>query len=136
MKDIFVDTSYFIALVNKSDDHHSKAKNWAMQIKEKNITCHITIPVVFEIADGFSKTARREIGIDLIEKMSSSDNFVIHFFDDTTYEKALNLYKSRKDKEWGLTDCYSFELMKQLNLLNALTADKHFEQYGCQILLK
>jgi predicted nucleic acid-binding protein len=68
--------------------------------------------------------------------MSSSDNFIIHFFNETTYEKALTLYKSRKDKEWGLTDCYSFELMKELNLSNALTADKHFEQYGYQIFLK
>ena len=38
MNEIFVDTSYFIALVNTSDDYHHNAKNWAKQIKEKKIT--------------------------------------------------------------------------------------------------
>lgn len=50
-------------------------------------------------------------------------------FVDTSYFIA-------KDKEWGLTDCYSFELMKENNLKEALTSDKHFEQYGYEILLK
>lgn len=136
MKDVFVDTGYFIALAHKKDTHHQKAKKWAKKIDDENITCHTSTPIVFEIADGFSRLARRDIGIDLLDNMLDSDNFIIYPFNETIFEKALVLYKSRKDKEWSLTDCYSFELMNELNLSEALTADKHFEQYGFKILLK
>jgi len=136
MRDVFVDTSYFIALVNTSDVHHQKARDWAKQIAEIKTICHITLPILFEIADGFSKIARREIGMDLLEKISTAENFVIHPLSEITFEKAYQLWLSRKDKEWSLTDCYSFELMQEQNLSQVLTADRHFEQYGCQILLK
>ena len=34
MKYIFIDTSYFIALVNVKDLYHSIAKEWAQRIKK------------------------------------------------------------------------------------------------------
>jgi predicted nucleic acid-binding protein len=136
MSAVFIDTSYFIALVNTSDAQHQSARDWAKRITENKMICHITLPIVFEIADGFSKIARREIGMDLLEKITNADNFIIHPFSEITFKKAFQLWLSRKDKGWGLTDCYSFELMKEQNLSQVLTADKHFEQYGYPILLK
>ncbi|HEX9973159.1 MAG TPA: PIN domain-containing protein [bacterium] len=136
MEELFVDTSYFIALVNTRDENHLLAKEWADEITSRNLKCHISIPIIFEVADGFAKLQRREIGTDLINNVLSSDNYIVHSFSDIIYQQAWQLYASRKDKEWGLTDCYSFELMKEQNLKKALTADKHFEQYGYEILLK
>jgi predicted nucleic acid-binding protein len=136
MEELFGDTGYFIALVNKKDRYHRQAKDWANKITRQRIICHLSIPVIFEIADGFSKIGRRELGIDLLENISNSVNFIVHPFSDTTYNNAKKLYITRKDKEWSLTDCYSFELMKKLNLSKVLSADKHFEQFGYEILLK
>ncbi len=48
----------------------------------------------------------------------------------------MELYNSRADKEWPLTDCISFVVMKQNGLSEALTADHHFEQAGFKALLK
>jgi predicted nucleic acid-binding protein len=52
------------------------------------------------------------------------------------YDAGLNLYAQRPDKDWSLTDCISFVVMKRLRLTEALTADKHFEQAGFKVLLK
>lgn len=50
------------------------------------------------------------------------------------YSKGLfKLYQERLDKEWGLTDCMSFLVMKDYDLRQALTADKHFQQAGFRI---
>lgn len=136
MKEVFGDTGYFIALVNKKDQYHRQAKKWARRLTKEKISCHISIPIVFEIADGFSKIGRREIGIDLLEQISNSVNFIVHSFSEALYNNAKKLYIARKDKEWSLTDCYSFELMKELNISQVLSADKHFEQAGYEILLK
>lgn len=40
------------------------------------------------------------------------------------------------DKDWSLTDCISFVVMKDLKITEALTGDHHFEQAGFVALLK
>jgi uncharacterized protein len=50
-------------------------------------------------------------------------------------ERALQLYDERPDKEWSLTDCLSFVVMKEAHIREALTTDHHFEQAGFTVLL-
>jgi uncharacterized protein len=52
------------------------------------------------------------------------------------FEQALNLFQSRSDKTWSLTDCTSFVVMQERSLTEALTQDHHFEQAGFIALLK
>ena len=54
---------------------------------------------------------------------------------DDLYRRALDLYRSRPDKEWGLTDCASFTVMSDRGLADALTADEHSRQAGLRALL-
>ena len=51
-------------------------------------------------------------------------------------DAGINLYLSRPDKDWSLTDCTSFVAMQERGLTDALTADHHFEQAGFIALLK
>jgi len=51
------------------------------------------------------------------------------------FDRGCELYTSRSDKEWSLTDCISFVVMKERGLTDALTPDRHFEQAGFKILL-
>lgn len=50
--------------------------------------------------------------------------------------EAWNLLRSRQDKEWSLVDCASFVVMQRRGIVEALTADHHFEQAGFVRLLK
>lgn len=136
MRHIFLDTRYLIAVINRQDEHHDMAKAWAERLLAEQICSHLSVPIMFEIADGFARLGRREIGISLLEQMSRAENYIVHPFRAATYRNAFALYLSRRDKEWSLTDCYSFELMKELELVDALTADRHFEQFGYHILLR
>ena len=47
----------------------------------------------------------------------------------------MELFDSRPDKLWSLTDCISFVLMQDQNVNAALAADRHFEQAGFVPLL-
>lgn len=40
------------------------------------------------------------------------------------------------DKDWGLVDCTSIIVAKNLGISEIFTTDHHFEQAGFQILLK
>jgi len=50
--------------------------------------------------------------------------------------KGLALYESRPDKGYSLTDCISMVAMREHNLTDVLTHDRHFTQEGFTILLR
>jgi hypothetical protein len=51
------------------------------------------------------------------------------------FAAGVELYATRPDKEWSLTDCISFVVMEREGLTDALTGDRHFEQAGFKVLL-
>jgi hypothetical protein len=51
------------------------------------------------------------------------------------FAAGVELYATRPDKEWSLTDCISFVVMEREGLTDALTGDRHFEQSGFKVLL-
>lgn len=52
------------------------------------------------------------------------------------FGRGFELYAARPDKDWSLTDCISFVVMKDRRLERALTADVHFVQAGFHALLR
>jgi predicted nucleic acid-binding protein len=56
-------------------------------------------------------------------------------YDNEQMDAAFQLYGSRADKAWSLTDCLSFVVMEDLHITKALTADQHFKQAGFRALL-
>jgi predicted nucleic acid-binding protein len=91
--------------------------------------------VLFEIADGYARVGRRAKGLQLLEKFDTEQGYHLYPITDSLLRQALTLYRARPDKDWGLTDCISFVLMKQEGLTEALTADIHFRQAGFTALL-
>lgn len=133
-KSAFLDTSYIIALVNKDDNHHKKALIFSKEVNVNKINIVTTELILIEIADSLSKLKFRNECIVTLQKIRR-DTLVVELSKEKL-QKAWLLYEQRPDKEWGFTDCYSFIIMKELDIRQALTTDKHFEQTGFEILLK
>ena len=62
--------------------------------------------------------------------------FEVVGLDPKVQQAGFDLYESRLDKDWSLTDCVSFAVMTQRGLTEALTADHHFEQAGFRAMFK
>jgi predicted nucleic acid-binding protein len=91
--------------------------------------------ILFEIADGFARVGRRATGLQLLAKFEGEKGYRLCPITKPLLQEALHLYRARPDKDWGLTDCLSFVLMKQEGVTEALTADVHFRQAGFTALL-
>lgn len=79
---------------------------------------------------------RDEIGaLELLARITAEEGYDLFPITATMLQDALDLYRTRADKEWGLTDCVSFVLMKQQGVMESLTADVHFRQAGFTALL-
>ncbi len=132
-KPLFLDTSYILALVNTHDEFHHQALNLADQVNDKLMT---TEAILIEIGNALAKLQWRELAIDTLNDLRDDENMDVIPVSFDLFSKAFALYASRMDKEWGLTDCISFVVMKEYKLADALTTDHHFEQAGFKALLR
>ena len=69
-----------------------------------------------------------EIGHRLL--MSPSTQFV--HVDENLFREGWQFFQLHKDKDYSLTDCISFVVMKKLEIETALAFDRHFVQAGFQ----
>lgn len=132
---VFFDTSYIVALENRDDPHHSRAKQIDRQLIAENAVLLLHWGILLEIGDGYARIGRREKGMRLIERIRSEQGYQLFAVTDSILDAAIRLYCARPDKEWGLTDCVSFAVMNQEGIVEALTADEHFRQAGMTPLL-
>ena len=70
------------------------------------------------------------MGVATLNRLRGSPETEIVPVDSSLLERAIALYSTRPDKEWGLTDCISFVVMQERELTQVLTTDRHFKQAG------
>ncbi len=132
---LFIDTSFTYAIINPNDQWHKKAVEWQQRIVSERLELLTTQFILTEIADGLSSLKFRRQAVSAIQILENSDFIEIIPATSELFRKGLNLYESRPDKSWGLTDCVSFVVMNEKNLFEALTTDDHFRQAGFRALM-
>lgn len=133
MRVVFVDTFYFLAILNVRDPAHVRARDWVRTYSGTLVTSEW---IWVELADAMSSTRHRGLFTSIRNQFAIGKLRRIVPFDNSIYEEAIQLYDARPDKKWSLTDCTSFAIMRREGLADALTADHHFEQAGYVPLLK
>jgi len=136
MRQIFVDTAAFIALGNQRDDVHKPACHIQKQLAKDAVQFVTTNLVIAEYCNAFSSIKLRTIAITTVETIFVSKRWQYIHIDEILMQQSYVLYKQMTDKNWGLIDCSSIVLAKQMQIQEIFTADHHFEQAGFQILLK
>lgn len=131
---IFLDTWFILALLNARDAYHVRAKMLLPRIRSA-VALVTTEAVLVEVCNGLAKLDR-----------GGAATFVKACYADTQFEVvpvrrplldvALELYATADDKEWGLTDCISFAVMRDRGIQLVATGDHHFRQAGFLPLLE
>jgi len=89
---------------------------------------------LLEIGNALASINRKG-DVDFIRSCYKTTNIKVVMIDTSLLNRALDLYGSRSDKEWGLTDCVSFVVMEEQGISLALSTDVHFKQAGFKPLL-
>jgi uncharacterized protein len=133
MRTVFADSFYFLALWNPQDKGHAKAVSFTNGYLEAMLT---TDWVVTELADALARPPNRTRFLHLFRILQQQGELVIIPASRSLMDEGLAFYETRPDKEWSLTDCISFVIMRKEGITEGLTGDHHFEQAGFVALLK
>ena len=127
MKAVFADAFYFVACLNRTDQHHQKAVAFALN-NSRAITT--TTWILTEVADAFAASAARDKIAGFVAALEADANTKIIPATQSLFHRGLDRYAARSDKGWTLTDCISFIVMEDEGITEALTGDRHFAQAG------
>ncbi len=130
MQKVFIDTSAWISLINSRDPVHLYVQQIMQDLLDRKVLLITTEFVLLEIADGLSKPNIRSNTVDFINNLHFFSLLRIIPVSTELFASGWQLYCQRNDKDWGLTDCISFVVMKQQNITLAFTSDRHFVQAG------
>lgn len=133
MRPIFVDTSGWIAAIDKKDHNHAKVKNWLDQHRG-----HPLLTTNFVVDETFT-FLRRRIGHNSTLKfgktlLGSRLTQMIHITAQD-FQSAWQIFLSYDDQDFSFTDCVSFAIMKRMKLQDALAIDKHFAIMGFTLVV-
>jgi hypothetical protein len=130
---IFADSAYFIAPLSPKDEWHEAAVRASRMVRSRLVTIAW---ILMESGDGVADTPNRTWFPEFVSDLMGSPPFEIVPADDHWFHLGLDLYRRCPDKEWSLTDCISFDIMRTRGLTDALTTDHHFVQAGFRALLR
>jgi len=133
MSVVFADAFYFVARLNRRDQHHERVLIFSRNFRARLLT---TDWVLMEVADALAESECRGRVREFILHLRQSTACEIIPATRELLDRALDLYNQHADKGWTLTDCVSFVIMRERGVTDALTGDKHFEQAGFVALLK
>lgn len=130
MDEVFVDTVAWLALINTSDALHEPAHRIMEQLRAQRARLATTEFILLKVADALCASSIRERTIQFLDGLRRLPVLTILPLSEDLRFAGWELYRQRKDKSWGLTDCISFAVMTERQMMLAFTSDHHFSQAG------
>lgn len=136
MKQVFVDTNGWIALSSKRDQFHKIALQTNQRLLKSGCQYITTNYVLDETYTSLASRVGHFAAVDFGEKVRASRITTIIHITKEIEEESWQLFKKYSDKQFSFTDCTSFVVMNRMNLKEAFTNDRHFQQMGFKILIQ
>ena len=127
---MFVDTSAFYALLDRSDHWHGEARQGFERLAQQRrplFTSNLIIAETYVLA-------RYALGHAVAVRWLDSLALNLAFQSEHDHERIRELLARYEDKDFSYTDAASFVFMERLGVPTAFTFDAHFRQYGAAVL--
>ena len=125
LEDIFVDTSAWIALVDKDDSHHKEAASSYPSLLKNHrnlITSNFVIAETYII---ILNELGHKLAIDFLEKLKASPRILKIYSNEDIEAEAEPILVKYSDQDFSYTDAVSFVIMKRQKIRKAFSFDKH-----------
>jgi len=136
MRKIFLDTFYLKALADRGDNAHRLAISMVARLGNfRGVTSEMVLTELLNALCSRGEYLRKS-AIRLTHRLRNDSKTIIIPQTSEQFQQAFDFYQRRLDKGYSLTDCASMQIMRQLEISEILTFDKHFQQEGFSALLR
>ena len=131
---VFADAGYWIAMYDRQDELHQRARQVTYELSQISIVTSEMVLVEFLNYATKGGVAARSRAVDV--ELSLRDNPNVEIVQQTgrQFRAAADRYASRLDQRWSITDCASFIIMAERGIAEALVYDHDFVQAGFRAL--
>jgi uncharacterized protein len=130
VREVFVDTWFWVARADKRDQHHQAALTAQRRLGKARLITTDEVLVEFLAALSGYGAAIRMAAARTVRQLLEGEEVEVLPQSRESFLGGLDLYESRRDKEYSLTDCISMQTMQRRGLTEILTLDHHFAQEG------
>ncbi len=129
---VFVDTSAFLAVLNKDDLNNESASATLINLVESGeellCTNYILVEAYALIQNRMGMDAINDFQKDILPSLN------ITWIDKEEHKGIVTTFISSNRRQLSFVDCSSFEIMKQLGIKTVFTFDKHFREQGFDVI--
>ena len=129
----FVDTSAWVAYYDTGDRWHTVAREAMASLVDTRVTFVTTDYVLDETITLLLYHAGRHHALAFGDAVQQSRQVQLVRVDAGIWAEAWRMFQRYDDKTWAFTDCTSFVVMRQMELMQTFAFDDHFEQAGFQL---
>jgi len=118
--------------ISEKDKNHNQAKDIYQKSRLRLTTSYVLAEYV---ALASIRGLPRQGVLTFSEEILNDETIEIVWVEENLHTRAVELLLERQDKNYSLCDAVSFVIMRERNISEAATTDKHFEQEGFTRLL-
>jgi len=144
MKEKMLDSNIFIhafleprkKVTPRESEIKQKSLNIVKTLQKGNLKTLITTTQIFEIANLLESWMGHEAATDIVNFIVTASNIKIYTISQKDLEEALKVIEQYKSNKNGFNDCVTFVAMKNVNINEIYSFDKHFDQFSNIIRLE
>ena len=134
IRKVFFDTWGWLAIAHRDDQRHAEATAFYRDFLVAGgvpVTTDYILSETISLLRARTSSQGTERFIDGMLAVQSSGKIVIERVDEDRWKAAWKLSKKFSDKpDISFVDFTSFVVMKELRIIESLTADRHYELVG------
>lgn len=139
MRHLFVDTSFHVAVFNDTNDLHVRAVRLSDELTRDSTIRFVTTEEVLVEFLTFVRRAGPQARLGAaayVDALRHKPGVTIVPHTRQLFDAGLDLYRSRADKSYSMTDCMSMVICGERAITGVLTHDRDFEQEGFVAMLR
>ena len=133
---IFVDTGAWIAVYKRNDRHHRAAVAIYNNLRAREIQLLTTDYVIDEAVTRLRYDANHSVAVAFLEFIGNAEmagGLTVLAIDKDLFEKAKALFRQYDSTRLSFTDCTSFVVCRENNILEGFAFDQHFSMMGIDL---
>ena len=127
---ILIDTGYWLALELERDQNHDRALRHWREALFGFPRVVITSYIFDEVVTFLNSRGHHAKAVQVGNRWLQSPSVQMIQIDEALFSKGWAYFQRHADKNYSLTDCLSFVVMREFDIPFAFTFDHHFRQAG------